>query len=88
MDQNMTKDSNLTVSIFLNNQSSMTRPTLIDFNPDEYNQGLRYYPFMVNLDRCNGTCNGLDDLSDKICVQYKTEDLDLTAFDMATRIKK
>ena len=84
----MTKDSNLTVSIFLNNQSSMTRPTLIDFNPDEYNQGLRYYPFMVNLDRCNGTCNGLDDLSDKICVQYKTEDLDLTAFDMATRIKK
>ena len=84
----MTKDSNLTVSIFLNNQSSMTRPTLIDFNPDEYNQGLRYYPFMVNLDRCNGTCNGLDDLSDKKCVQYKTEDLDLTAFDMATRIKK
>ena len=84
----MTSDSNLTVSIFLNNQSSMTRPTLIDFNPDEYNQGLRYYPFMVNLDRCNGTCNGLDDLSDKICVQYKTEDLDLTAFDMATRIKK
>ena len=84
----MTKDSNLTVSIFLNNQSSITRPTLIDINPDEHNQGLRYYPFMVNLDRCNGTCNGLDDLSDKICVQYKTEDLDLTAFDMTTRIKK
>ena len=84
----MTKDSNLTVSIFLNNQSSTTRATLIDFNPDEFNQGLRYYPFMVNLDRSNGTCNGLDDLSDKICVQYKTEDLDLTAFDMTTRIKK
>ena len=31
----------------------MTRPTLIDLNPDENNQGLRYYPFMVNLDKCN-----------------------------------
>ena len=31
----------------------MARPTLIDLNPDEYNQGLRCYPFMVNLDMCN-----------------------------------
>ena len=31
----------------------MTRPTLIDLNPDENNQGLHYYPFMVNLDKCN-----------------------------------
>ena len=30
----------------------MTRPTLIDLNPDKYNQELRCYPFMVKLDRC------------------------------------
>ena len=45
----------------------MTRPTLIDLNPDEYNHGLYYDPFMFNLDRCNGSCNTLDDLS------YQTE---------------
>ena len=28
----------------------MTRPTFIDLNPNEYNQGMRYCPFMVNLD--------------------------------------
>ena len=29
----------------------MTRPTLTNLNTDEYNQGLRYHPFMVNLAR-------------------------------------
>ena len=43
----------------------MTRPTFIDLNPDECNQVLCYYPFMVNLDRCNGSCNTLDDLCSK-----------------------
>ena len=32
----------------------MTRSTLIDLNPGEYSsQGLRDYPVMVYLDRCN-----------------------------------
>ena len=41
---------NYTTFIYLNNQSCITRRTLIDINPHENNQGLRYYPFMVNLD--------------------------------------
>ena len=45
----------------------MTRPAPIDLNSDEYNQELRYYPFMVNLDRCNGSCNTLDDPSERNC---------------------
>ena len=31
----------------------MTRPTLINLNPDEYNQELCYYPFLVSLNKCN-----------------------------------
>ena len=30
---------------------------------DEYNHGLRYYPLLANLDRCNRSYNHLDDLS-------------------------
>ena len=41
----------------------MSRPTLINLNPIEHN----YYPFMVSLDKCNGSCNAVDDLSTKIC---------------------
>ena len=48
----MAKISNFTRFISLNNQSCMTRPTFFYFNPDECNHGFRYYPFMVNLDRC------------------------------------
>ena len=40
----MANDSNLTTFISLNNQPYMTRPTLINKNPDDYNPGLHYYP--------------------------------------------
>ena len=46
--------------ISLNNQPLMT-DLLIDLNPDEYNQGLCYYQFMVNWDRCNGIFNSVND---------------------------
>ena len=51
----------------LNSQPSMTRPTINDLNPDELNQGLSHYLFMVRLDKCNGSFNTTDDPSSKIC---------------------
>ena len=63
--------SNHTKGMSLNNQLCMTLPVLIDLNHDEHNQGLCYYPFKVNLDRFNVSCNILDDLSGKICVPNK-----------------
>ena len=44
----------------------MIRCTIIDLNRVEYNQGLSYYPFMVRLDRCNGSCNTLNNSSGRI----------------------
>ena len=67
--------SKFTICIFLDNKSCMTRPTLINLNPDEYNQGFCYYSLMVSLDRRNGSCNTLDDPSNKICALNKTKDL-------------
>ena len=43
----MTKASNHTKSVSTNNQQSMTQPTFINLHPNEYSQGLRYYPFAV-----------------------------------------
>ena len=57
---------------------------LVDLNPNE----LRYYPFVVNLDRCDGSCNSLDDLSDRIYVSNKTEDLNAKVFNMITRTSR
>ena len=57
----------------------MTQRTLINLHPNEYSQGLRYYQFAVNLDRCMGSCNILNDTSNRVCVPDKTEDLNLKA---------
>ena len=62
----------------------MTRPTLIDSNPAE----LKYYPFMISLDKCNGTCNAADVLFRKMCVQSKMKDVNFKVFNMISRMKK
>ena len=55
----------------------MVRPTLIDMNPNE----LKYYLFMIILNKCIGSCN---DLSGKICVPKETKDIYIKTFNMIT----
>ena len=47
---------------FFGNQLCIVRPTFIDLNPTKFN----YHPFMISLDKCNGSCNAVDNLSTKI----------------------
>ena len=77
-----------TKCVSLTNQKCTAQPTLINLHPNEYIQELRYYPFAINLDRCAGSCNTLHDLSNKVCVPNKTEDLNLNVFDMITGINE
>ena len=38
-------------------------------HPNEYSQELHYYPIVVKLiDRCTGSCNVLNEASNKVCV--------------------
>ena len=48
----------------------MTRSTLNDLNPNEHNQGLYCYLFMISLGGSNGHCNTLDELSTRMCSKY------------------
>ena len=43
-----------TKCITLNNQPCITQSTLIILHSNEYIEGLRYYPFAVNLDAWEG----------------------------------
>ena len=43
---------------------------------------------MVNINRFNGSSNILDDLSDKTCVPNKTNDINLSVFNMITRLNE
>ena len=84
----LTNGSNHTKCVSLSNQNCMTQPTLINLHCNEYNQELHYYQFAVKLDRCVGSCNTLNDLSNKVYVPNKTEDLNLSLFSMITGINE
>ena len=74
----------VTKCVSLNNELCMSRPNLIDLNPIELN----YYPFMVSLDKCSGSCNAADDLSTKTSVPSKRKDMTIKVFNMITRINE
>ena len=69
--------SNHTKRMFVSNQKYMVEPTLINLHPNEYSQEFHYYSFAVKLDRSVGSCNTLNDLSNKVCVPNKTKDFNL-----------
>ena len=62
----------------MNSQTCMVRPALIDLNPDE----LHYYPFMISLGRCDGSCDTAEYPFGRICVPNKLENVNLKVFNM------
>ena len=57
-------ESLATNCLFLDDEKCIVRPTLVDLNSVE----LKYYPFMISLDKCTRSCNVL---SPKICLLKK-----------------
>ena len=51
------------------------QPNLIKLHPNEYSKEFHYYSFSVKSDRCTGSCNTLNGLSNEVCVPNKTVDL-------------
>ena len=80
--------SNHTKCVLLSNQKCMTQPTIINLYPDEYSQEFLSYSFVDKLDRCAGICITLNDWSNKVFVPNKTEDINLSMFNMITGINE
>ena len=57
----------------LSNQRRMAQPNLINLHLKEYSQELCCYSCAVNLDRCAGSCDTLDDLYDKVYIPNETK---------------
>ena len=73
--------SNLTKCVSLSNQKRKIQCTL-NLDPNEYSQEF-HYSFSVKLDRCVGSCNTLNDLSNKVCIPNKR-----SVFNMITGINE
>ena len=74
--------------VLLSNQKCMIQPTLINLHRNIYNEEFHYYLFVVKLDRFVGICNTLNGLSNKVCLPNKTEDLNLSMFNMIRGINE
>ena len=75
---NSFSESLATKCLSLNDEPCMVRSTLIDLNSVE----LKYYPFMISLDKCTGSLMNV--LSPKICVPKETKCINLKAFNILT----
>ena len=64
-----------TKCVWLNDEPSIIRPTLIDLNSVE----VKCYPFMIGLDKCTGSCNVL---APTMCVPKETKDTNVKTFNM------
>ena len=80
--------SNQEKCVSLSNQNCEIQPTFINLYLNESSQEFHYYPFTVKLDKCVWNCDILSDLSNKVCVPNKTEDLNLNVFTMITTINE
>ena len=67
----------------VNNEPFMARPTLIDLNIVK----LIYFPLMSGLDKCSGSCNGVNELSSKIGILSETKHVNVKVFNMITQIE-
>ena len=56
----------------LSKQKCMIQPTRINLHPNENSQEIHYYPFAIKLDRCVGSCNILNELTNRACDSNKT----------------
>ena len=79
--------SNHTNYVLLSNQKREIQYTLISLHSNERRQGFHCYPFVAKLDRFVGSCNTLNDLSNKVCIPNKTEKLNLIVFKHDYRYK-
>ena len=57
--------------MFLINQKCKIQPTLFNLHHNEHNPELHYYGSAEKLGRCAESCNTLNDLSNRVCVQMK-----------------
>ena len=73
-----------TKCVSLNNEQCMTKPALTDLNTVKFN----YYLLMISLDKCNRSCNNVDDLFPKICILSKRKGVNVKIFNMITRLNE
>ena len=74
--------SSHTKFVSLGKQKCQIQPIFINLHPNEYIQEFPNYQFIVKSNKCVESQNTLNDLSNKVYFANKTEDLNLSVFNI------
>ena len=65
------------------NQKCMSRSKIIDVNANE-----PFYPYSININKCSGSCNNINDTFAKLCAPDITKNINVKVFNLMSRISE
>ena len=68
--------------VLVNNQKCMPRPEILDVNE------ALFYPYNVQVNKCSGSCNTLDNPIEKVCVPNVIKGLNMKVYNFLTMLNK
>ena len=60
----------------MNNQEYKTRPVTVNISSDE----ILFYPYGILLNKCSGSCNGINNFYTKLCVPDVVKNRNIKVF--------
>ena len=66
--------------VLMKNREFKIRPKIVDISSNDS----IFYPFSINIDKCSGNCNNINDQYAKTCVPDVVKDLNAKVFNLMT----
>ena len=70
--------------VSMNNQECKIRPQIVNINSDNP----LFYSYSVEVSKCSGSCNNINDPYAKLCVPDVVKNIDVKVFNLMSRIKE
>ena len=67
--------------VSMNNQERKISPEIININSDEPS----FYPYSILVNKCNGSCNNINDPYTKLCVSEFVKNVNIKVFNLMSR---
>ena len=67
--------------VLMNNKECKVRPEIVNVNIDEP----VFFPFSIEISKCSGSCNNINDPYAKLCVPDVVKNINLKVFNLKSR---
>ena len=70
--------------VSMSNRECKIRPEIININSNKPS----FYPYSVQINKCSGSCNNINDPYTKLCVPDVAKNLNVKVFNLMSRINE